>query len=45
MCVYACVPLLSGLLFLHIFHSIRSVDCSAMKLHVTVLMPLHVTHI
>lgn len=30
---------------LHIFHSISSVDCTAMKLHVTVLMPLHVTHI
>lgn len=44
-CVCACVPFLSGVLFLHIFHSISSVDCTAMKLHVTVLIPLHVTHI
>lgn len=44
-CVYACVSLHSSVLFLHIFHSISSVDCTAMKLHVTVLMPLHVMHI
>ena len=44
-CVYARVPFHSAVLFLHIFHSISSVDCTAMKLHVTVLMPLHVMHI
>lgn len=44
-CVYPCVPLHTGVLFLYIFHSISSVDCAAMKLHVTVLMPLHVMHI
>lgn len=43
MCV--CVVLHFGVLVLHIFHSISSLDCSAMKLHVTVLMPLHVMHI
>lgn len=44
-CVYVCEPLHSGVLFLHIFHSITSLDCTGMKLHVAVLMPLHVMHI
>lgn len=44
-CVYACEPLHSSVLFLHIFHSITSLDCTGMKLHVAVLMPLHVMHI